>query len=125
MNPCGSPSSPTSGGGTLTFVRGPGDAEGGVRSTVHALPPIGQDELLQPPVQQEGAAPVHTHHRQIAVHGERGEVLGHCGGKDVCSENSWKEAGSSRNSWEKGEVPKALVGCGVGVGVRAPMRARA
>ena len=62
----------------LTFVRGPRDIEGGVEATVEALSSVGQDELLQPPIQQEGVAPVHTHHGQVAVHWDRGTVLRHC-----------------------------------------------
>lgn len=67
------------GGRRLTFVRGPRDVEGGVEATVEALSSVGQDELLQPPVKQEGAGPVDTHHGQVAVHRERGAVLRHCG----------------------------------------------
>lgn len=48
------------GGRRLTFVRGPRDIEGGVEATVEALSSVGQNELLQPPIQQEGVAPVHT-----------------------------------------------------------------
>lgn len=60
----GNPASctPRNGNGKLTSVRGLWDVEGGVEAAVHALPSIGQDELLQPPVQQEGATPVHTYH---------------------------------------------------------------
>ena len=82
LNVCGSPFqiehlgklgnparyAPRNGGGRLTFVRGPRDIEGGVEATVEALSSVGQDELLQPPIQQEGVAPVHTHHGQVAVH---------------------------------------------------------
>ena len=67
------------GGRRLTSVRGPRDAEGGVEATVEALSGVGQDELLQPRVQQEGVGPVHTHHGQVAVHRQRAAELRRCG----------------------------------------------
>lgn len=67
------------GGRRLTSVRGPRDAEGGVEATVEALSGVGQDELLQPRVPQEGVGPVHTHRGQVAVHRQRAAELRRCG----------------------------------------------
>lgn len=62
----------------LTFVHRPWYVEGSVHAAVHALPSISDHELLQGAIQKEGAAPVNTHHGQIAVHRKRGTELGYC-----------------------------------------------
>ena len=53
--------------------------EGSVQAPVQALAPVGQHELLQRAVQEEGAAPVDAQCCQVAVHREGGSVLRCCG----------------------------------------------
>lgn len=60
----------------LTLLRGAGDVEEAVETAVDPQPALGHSELLQVAVESEGVRPVQPDDRQVAVHRERGHVLG-------------------------------------------------
>lgn len=60
----------------LTLLRGSGDVEEAVESAVDPQPALRHCELLQVAVESEGVRPVQPDDRQVAVHRERGHVLG-------------------------------------------------
>lgn len=47
-----------------------------VEASVDPQPALGHRELLQVAVEREGVGPVQPDDRQVAVHQERGDVLG-------------------------------------------------
>lgn len=60
----------------LTLLRGAGHVEDAVETAVDPQLALGHSELLQVAVESEGVGPVQPDDRQVAVHRERGHVLG-------------------------------------------------